>query len=223
MAADFWQKPYTEWSDKDVTKMMTNSPWAKTTAIPLAGPLAGPDIAPPGGGGGGGGGGGRGGGGGGGGGGPEIPASAGGGSGTMDITVRWQSAVPVRQAFVRQKFGAEATTSADAKKILDEEATDYEIVLTGPIQPFLRGKLDDAAKMFGQITSLSSGKNAMLKPTRIEIARGPKSVDVRLFFSRSKPFVLEDKEVEFATTVGFTNLKYKFKLKDMVSNGKLEM
>ena len=32
VAADFWQKPYTQWSDKDAAKMMTNSPWAKSAA-----------------------------------------------------------------------------------------------------------------------------------------------------------------------------------------------
>ncbi len=32
-----------------------------------------------------------------------------------------------------------------------------------------------------------------------------------------------NKEVEFTTRVGTSTLKYKFKLKDMVLNGKLEM
>ena len=33
-AADFWQKPYTQWSDKDTEKMMTNSPWAQAVEGP---------------------------------------------------------------------------------------------------------------------------------------------------------------------------------------------
>ena len=40
-AADFWQKPYTEWSDKDVTKMMTDSPWAKSASVSMGGPGGG--------------------------------------------------------------------------------------------------------------------------------------------------------------------------------------
>ena len=40
-AANFWQKPYTEWSDKDVTKMMTDSPWAKSASVSMGGPGSG--------------------------------------------------------------------------------------------------------------------------------------------------------------------------------------
>ena len=51
-AANFWQKPYTEWSDKDTTKMMTDSPWAKSASVSMGGPGGGaPPAAPPGGGG----------------------------------------------------------------------------------------------------------------------------------------------------------------------------
>ncbi len=34
VAADFWSsKPYTKWSQADATRLLTNSPWAKTTAM----------------------------------------------------------------------------------------------------------------------------------------------------------------------------------------------
>ena len=34
MAADVWNsKPYTDWSDKDVQKITTDSPWAKKTSV----------------------------------------------------------------------------------------------------------------------------------------------------------------------------------------------
>src|SRR5580704_15090042 len=37
-AADFWQtKPYTEWSDKDIQKIETSSPWSKQVPIALEG------------------------------------------------------------------------------------------------------------------------------------------------------------------------------------------
>src|ERR1700678_3477078 len=54
-AADFWQKPYTEWSDKDTAKMLTDSPWAKSVSVSMAGPggAAGAPPMTPGGGGGG--------------------------------------------------------------------------------------------------------------------------------------------------------------------------
>src|SRR6185312_7044457 len=34
MAADFWNsKPYTKWSQSDAARMLTDSPWAKTTTL----------------------------------------------------------------------------------------------------------------------------------------------------------------------------------------------
>ena len=39
LAADFWEKKeFKDWSDKDVGKMMTNSPWAKRVSITMGGP-----------------------------------------------------------------------------------------------------------------------------------------------------------------------------------------
>src|SRR5580704_12731476 len=107
-AADVWvAKPYTDWNDKDLAKIMTDSPWARKVSVTLTpgggggGPAAGGgggrgsrsgpqgDSVDPGGdvGGGGGRGGGRGGGGGGGG----AEAGGGGGGGGVpetELTIR---------------------------------------------------------------------------------------------------------------------------------------
>ena len=41
-AADFWEeKEFTSWSDKDVEKMMSNSPWAKPLTVPFPRPPRG--------------------------------------------------------------------------------------------------------------------------------------------------------------------------------------
>jgi hypothetical protein len=38
IAADFWEeRPFTEWSDKDVEKMLTDSPWALSARLQIAG------------------------------------------------------------------------------------------------------------------------------------------------------------------------------------------
>ena len=37
-AADFWiTKDFLQWSEKEVTKMLTNSPWARTVSITMGG------------------------------------------------------------------------------------------------------------------------------------------------------------------------------------------
>jgi hypothetical protein len=207
MAADFWQKPYTEWSDKDIPKLIANSPWAHSASVSMGGPP--PDF-------GGGGGGGRGGGGGGG----DAPVP---GIREPEVIARWQSALPIRQAFVRLKFGAEAGKSEDAKKYLEKEQTSYEIVLSGPLGGFLRGKPEDTAKSLSEVTFLSTKDKGMVKPISIEVGKPGPSMDILIAFPRTMPFTADDKEVEFSTKLGTAKVSIKFRLKDMVYNGKLEM
>jgi hypothetical protein len=221
VAAEFWRKPYTEWSDKDVAKMMNDSPWAKSATASMNVPGGGP---PPGAGAGPGGFGGGAPGGPQGGGGSEFgPGAQGMSAPTLDVVARWQTALPIRQAFVRLKYGAEADKSADAKKILDQEQRPYEIVLSGPMGMFLHGKPEESAKALSDVTVLSSNRTGEIKPIQIEVSKPGKSMDVLFVFPRSMPFTIDDKEVVFSTKLGTSNLKYKFKLKDMVFDGKLEM
>jgi hypothetical protein len=214
LAAEFWQKPYAEWTDKDITKMLTNSPWAKSTGIEISfggGPPglgAGPAM----------------GGGGGHGGGPQGQAEGlGGGVPSVAVVARWQSALPVREAEVRRRYGAEAAKSEEAGKVLSEPPETYQIVLSGQAFAFPMGPPDSLKTALGEASFLSSARTGAIKPTQVDVNRGPREVDVLLVFPRSMPFALEDKEVEFATTLGKSKLQYKFKLKDMVVNGKLEM
>lgn len=135
-AEDFWKtKPYAEWTEKEIKKILTNSPWAKDVTTSFGGPAAGGA----GGGGGRGGGGRRGGGGGGGmggGGGSEDAsggeggAAGGGGMGggggaapTLTAKVRFQTALPVKQALLKMKFGSEVATSAQAQELLERNLT----------------------------------------------------------------------------------------------------
>jgi hypothetical protein len=216
-AADFWQaKPYTEWGDKDLQKMITNSPWARSFSPPA--PAGGPGDS-----------------------GASAPLSEGGGRGrgggapfggpaaadsspaAPTVYARWQSALPVKQAFVRLKYGAEAATSPDAKKLLEKAETNYEIVVSGPLKSLLRGDTDTLKLSLMQSSSLTSKGKGPVKPSDVQIALSQDSNNMVLRFPRTTPFTVDDKEVEFETKFGDLVLKYRFKLKDMVFNGKLEM
>lgn len=202
--------------------MMSNSPWAKSVGVSMSGPGGGaPPMAPAGGGGFGGAGvpGGP-----QGGGGSEFGPGAPGSAGpSFDVVARWQSALPIRQAFVRLKFGAEADKSAEAAKVLEQQETPYEIVLSGPMGPFLGAKPEDSAKALSEVSFLSSSRTGAIKAVQIQVGKPGKTMDVVFVFPRSMPFTVEDREVEFITKLGASTLKYKFKLKDMVLNGKLDM
>jgi hypothetical protein len=216
VAADFWQSnPSTEWNDRELQKMVTNSPWARplTVSMPAAG--AGDAGAPPplseGRGGRGGGGipvGG-------------VPAGTGGLAPTL--FARWQSALPVKQAFVRLKYGAQAGTSPEAKQLLERQEPDYVIVVSGPLRSILRGDSQELKKAIMDVSSLSAKGKDAVKPSDVQIALTQVSNDMVFHFPRSAAFTVDDKEVEFATKFGELTLKFKFKPKDMVFNGKLEM
>jgi hypothetical protein len=213
-AADFWQsKPYTDWNEKELDKVMNNSPWARSISISMPGGppgFGGADPKPVSESGGRG----R-----GGGGGVDIPAAPG---LSAQIVARWQSAMPVKEAFVRVKFRTEAAASPEVKETLDREETTYQIVLSGPRMAF-PGTSEVLKKTLGEVTLLSSKTKGAMKPTDIQIATSTKEIDVLFTFPRTMPYTLDDQEVEFVTKVGSSPLKYKFRLKDMVFNGKLEL
>lgn len=142
---------------------------------------------------------------------------------SLQVVARWETALPIRQALVRMKYGAEAEKSAEAQKILAVEERPYEVVLSGPLGAFLHGKPEDLAKALSEVTALSSHRTGEIKPTQIEVSKPGPSMDVLFVFPRSMPFTVDDKEVEFTTKLGKSAVRYRFKLKDMVFNGKLEM
>jgi hypothetical protein len=222
-AADFWQsKPYKEWSDREVQKLLSNSPWSKEVVVPLGG------------GGGGSGKGGRSKGGGGGGGGDagfDGPAmgSGGGGAGgrgvqevggaapstgtpSMTLTVSWRTALPLRQAIAKKK------SKADAKKLIDEPQKYYAILVTGLPGRMGRGG-DEMKEALLKNTSLNIKGKEPIAPADLQSG----GTAAMFLFPKTVAIDLDDKEVEFSTKLGQTIVKTKFKLKDMVFNGKLDL
>lgn len=235
-AADVWVKPYTDWSDKDIQKIMTDSPWAKRVSVAFdnlggaggggggrggrgpQGPSADPGIDGTGGGGGGGGRGGRGGGGGGGdigGGGVGIPE--------IELSVRWQSAATVQQVLVKAKYGDKAATDADAQKQLHAEQEFYVIWIAG-LPATVRPADDVSKKALLQVTTLSAKDKDPIVATDV-VFNAPggqtRSLDAHFVFPRKTALSADDKDVEFSTKFGKNVVKTRFNLKAMVVNGKL--
>ncbi len=220
-AADFWQaKLFTDWSDKEVAKVGSDSPWAKQVTISMGG----------GGGGNAEGSGGKKKGGGGGGNtmandtGPAEGIGAGGAGGGMSqsLTVRWQSALPVKQALVRLKYGMEAGSSTEARQILANNEPDYVVVVAGLNRGMVRGDAEQLKQsLMGSTELVIKGKES-IKPKDFRIV-GQGKMDAIFAFPRTNPIVEDDKEVEFVCKVGTITVKQKFRLKDMVFNGKLEL
>ena len=265
-AGHFWEKKkFTEWSDKEVTKMLTKSPWARKMDVPIGSLLDSGGRFPSGGsgrGGGFGGGpggspqsGGPGGGQGGGGGGFGRPSSSGGHRQRVPLTIRWYSALPIKQAIVKTRFGSEVDTSRQAAELLKEEEANYIVGVSGvPIfmlvrsdglsdsdseeQPPIRERLKE---IFDQAKSESflkiKGREPIaaeavhvqggLEQNAVDAEALRSAADIYFMFPRQgeggELITLKDKKVEFVTQIGSLKAKRKFKLKDMVYRGKLDL
>jgi hypothetical protein len=230
LAADFWQaKPFTDWNDKDVQKMLQSSPWAKQFSVALAasngsvggrragnspnsGAMSGPaGTADQGG----------------------LGRYAGnrdgasdsgpGGGPTINLTVRWQSAMPVREALVKTKYGNEAATSAEAKKALEEKVDHYILAVGGLPKNVLQGNADDLKKqMLAQGTLVIKGKDP-IKPVDFMTESAGRTAEVMFAFPKTTTITEDDKEVEFIVKIGDFSIRQKFRLKDMLINGKLDL
>jgi hypothetical protein len=232
LAADFWEtKKFTDWNEKEVMKVLSDSPWATKVSIPKP-PMGGPGgkgggmaFLPQdeGGGtsGGGGGGGGKGGGGGG----------KGGGGGTtfsqeIDLTMRWITALPVKEANVMRQYGKDAGTNPDAAKRLAREEQYYIAQIEG-----YPGRL--TAEAVTAAAELVVKGVPPVKPAQVDVSpgaptgRGAPPNNIFLVFPKAQPgahvIKVEDGEVEVVVNMPGLKLKRKFKLKDMVFNGKLEI
>jgi hypothetical protein len=233
LAADFWKtKKFTEWSSKEVDKMLADSPWARRTALQMEGGRGG---GTPGGGGrrrGGGmaflpqdegGGGDMGGGGGLGGGGGMGGGRGESGPPLIEVVVRWQTALPVKQAFARLQYKDEAGSSPEAAKLLNREENYYVVAIVGVPEGAAGIKPEDM-KAGAQ---LLINKLSPIQAADVIVNKQATSASFYLVFPRTQSgahvITLGDKDVEVVLKAKPITVKRKFKLADMVFNGKLEL
>jgi hypothetical protein len=199
---EFWnEKIPSDWTDLEARELLNKSPWAKEGSISdttRRGPLS---SAPAGGGGGGGRRRGR---------GASSTNSAAASTGPLvqwKATVRWESALPVREALHRGAPGP--------------LPDDYILNVFGEV-PGVDSDSGDAAL---KDNTILEHKGDRIKLNRVEPApKNSLSEDGTLFyFSRLLALKLEDKEVTFTTRLGPLIVKCKFTLKDMLYRGNLEL
>jgi hypothetical protein len=227
LGEDFWvKKDYTQWTDEEVKKMMTSSPWAKDVSVPVpasavrggrgpASSSSGVDTENSAGGrgrGGGGGGGGR--------GGQRGNTTGAAGNPQITLTISWRSAMPLRKAIVKSRIGTSSEVPAELLQALSQGPQDY-VVVVGSLPVRLAKLVQDPVRL--NRSYLKIGKRAPIVPKSVEFQTRPQNFDVFFVFSKDEPITLDDKEVELDLLLGPTEAKRKFTLKDMVYNGKLEL
>ena len=202
-AANFWDtRTYNEWTEKEVEQMLTDSPWARKMSVVVPIPPRATDDALAG----------RGGGRGGDEGGRGFPVP----SPQLKLVITWRSSQPVRQALIRLPNGA-TTAGVDQAPLL-ERPPYYMITLAGIPTRFTRATASAATTTF-----LRRGKKAPIALAEGGMQAGGATLTLVFAFPRTDPITLDDKDVEFVTTIGTIEIKKKFTLKELVFNGELDL
>ena len=230
-AGKFWEEgDFLEWTEKDVIKMLNKSPWARQVSISVQASRGGPTGTTFGTGrrggsvrGGGGGGGGR-------------SRSGGGFPPSMTLTIRWYSSEPVKKAVARARFGDAANSAPEALKLLEPELKHYVIGVSGlparmaqmdkERQSFLYEQLKNETVLKIKGRDPIPAKNVAFGSDQAQLLdakTGQAGFEVYIFFSKENEITLKEKNVEFVTRLMERKVSKKFKLKDMVYNGELEL
>jgi len=231
--ATWKEKQVAEWSDDDAKQVLTDSPWAKTVNPTVERQASSSQQRPSRGGGMGRGGGigiggmgipGMGGGGGrrGGMGGGGYPGGRRGGdnqessrnsSEPPTLKVRWESALPVRAAELKERDNNAPT--------LDEQH--YALAVYGLPQRMASGNRQDLAKQLKKQANLKREGKKDLKPSSVEVLQREDGPVVVYLFPRSKEITKQDKRLEFNGQIGRFKIAPSFFVEDMVYQGKLEL
>ena len=142
---------------------------------------------------------------------------------TVTAIVRWHTALPIKQAAARSRYGDEAATSPDAAKMLARQEQQYVVGIAGLPGRLVRGKPE-------QLRSSAFLKVKGQPPLQAADVKGDREQDranLYLFFPRgqagSHVITLDDQEVEVLLKLPSLEIKRKFRLKEMVYEGKLEI
>ncbi len=186
-SSDPWKdKPFQQWDEKDVQKVLSNSPWSRmiqadagfdgsgsapSSGLPQ-GSSAGAGAA------GGGGGGGRGGMGGGG----SSPSRAGGddqagGVPQLTFAIRWYSSRTVREAMLRSAVLAGSLKEDEAEKQLAQPTEDYQVLLSGPQMSAFQSAEEAGVKAR---TALITKKGKLkIEPSKVDFQRSTDGKTIR--------------------------------------------
>ena len=216
LAAEFWEaKPYANWSEQEVARVLVDSPWAKEVFIrwegdidqrlrdaqrtPAPAPASASGVSQRGGSGGG-----------------PIGSMVGGRKGVpipagATVHVRWESAKPLRQAIAATKKAAVAP-----------EPDHYTLVIDH-IPPFMETREPaNLRDVLLQITELTWDKSPPVRPSDAAVTANADGLIVRLTFPRY-PDAAQASGVELHTRIGVSRVRCAFKLRPMRIAGRLEL
>ncbi|MEW6209656.1 MAG: hypothetical protein AB1631_14910 [Acidobacteriota bacterium] len=220
-SAQWNQKPYSEWTEKEALRVLNDSPWGHTQVFADSTSSAGgpaPNL------------------------GPDRAMDQGGSRvsyiSQINFHIRFLSARPVREAISRLMEIRSRETSPDfvarLKDFVTEESPDYVVVAVLCDSPRPSVRLQRAVEMLDQLTTeklkgkaylaTSDGRRALVEEYK---PPGRDSVGARFFFPRlveGKPLIgRESGEIRFYAQLSDEyKLDRSYKIKNMTYEGRLE-
>ena len=233
---DAWKKPVPEWTVDDAHQVMTDSPWVKTTTPTMEGSgnpgqrrggggnrggrgginIGGVGIGIPGIGG------------------PRGGGYPGGGypggsrtggnypdgdDGRTDpvtpprLTLRWESALPIREAELRAR-------DVDAPAV---DENHYAIAVIGVPRSMIKADTPAMEAEIKKQAVLKRDDKKDFKPSSVQILQRDDGPLIVFFFSRSTEITASDRRVEFEAQIGRLKFSEPFYLEDMKYDGKLAL
>ena len=154
--------------------------------------------------------------------------------------VTWTTALPIRQALVREAIGLNGAVPKDAEAFLSAMPITYVVALqisgaatsasyaaqAQDVQKETFISRPDGRAPLGALSVEAQALDKDGKPLTGAAASSPAEGGSTVFvfqFSKGLALTMLDREVEFATKVGGYTIKKKFKMKDMVYKGELAL
>lgn len=229
-ASNPWSKDSSQWSSDDVERVLANSPWGRVAGATFDTPAddeeQGHELPP----------------------GNQAGDSRGATDGkwdggvsknssgtipTLPVTVRWDSALPMIKAWQRaggNQTGDPGLSEEDLKKF-------YVITVIGLVpsmnlkhpahpangSPDISTPVDPEQRLAGIKTQshLFFPNRPSVRPDEVKL--DPNTGALRFYFPRSSSIQMNDKEVLFSTRYGRLTVRQRFRLKDMLYKGVLEL
>jgi hypothetical protein len=225
-AAEPWERqPFPDWSPELVDRLLTDSPWSRPVTVAFdsepsphsnyvtaslaqiglpripginwpgsRGPAAG----------------------------PRLPGGTTSVRTEVFLTIRWSSALPIRQALALERWTRAGLGNQEAVELL-RPPPDYVVEIFGlPPEVLPHGARRLEAELL-QNSVLTLRSRPALKPTSCHVPEQGRHLSAELRFPRFESLSAEDGILEFAAQAGRMRISAKFRLKTMQYRGRLEL
>lgn len=218
-AADWKNKPFTQWNEDTAGRVVTDSPWARQTRVLLTwhereqtditykdivgadpnpsrnsgGPLGG--IGPRK---------------------PKMPTDA-------DIIIRWASALPVRHAKAVYRMQEASGDTSKLNALIEQPSPDYVLEIFGVPAEVAHLGVESVSAVAKQSVTLKTSTGKVLRPSQAETKLNGLTLTIFVHFPRTQELTAADGDVECSGDFQIFHFKERFRLSSMKYMNHLEL